>query len=156
MALSPSDRRPAEIGFAALLVAAAGAAYAAAGSYPGAAGLWPRVLSVALAALSVGVILRALARGPAAAEAPGLFDHPGRALLGFATLGAYVLGIDWLGYTLASLVFGIGLPLLLGYRDWRLLLPVVIGTLAFILLVFRFLLERPLPPDLLLGLFGVR
>jgi putative tricarboxylic transport membrane protein len=45
--------------------------------------------------------------------------------------------------------FAIGLPFVLGYREWHLLVPVVLGTLAVILLIFRVILERPLPPDLL-------
>lgn len=45
---------------------------------------------------------------------------------------------------------GIGLPMLLGYRKLTLLVPVVLGVIAFIYVVFGVLLEKPFPPDLIL------
>lgn len=149
MALSINPtRKQAEIGFAAALIAVAAWAFVEAGAYPAQSAGYPRVLCVILGATSALVILRAMLLPPADGS-QRLLNHPGRFLLGFAALLVYVVAVDLLGFVVPSMIVGIGLPVLLGYRNLRLLVPVVVCTIAVILLVFAGLLERPLPPDIL-------
>jgi predicted neutral ceramidase superfamily lipid hydrolase len=141
-------RKQAEIGFATALIAVAAWGFVEAGAYPMQSAGYPRVLCVVLAVTSALVILRAVFQ-PRNETGQKLLDHPGRFLLGFATLLIYVVAIDFFGYVLPSLLVGIGLPVLLGYRNLRLVVPVVVSTIVVILLVFAGILERPLPPDIL-------
>jgi hypothetical protein len=140
--------RQAEIGFAAALACAAAWTFMEAGNYPSQSAGYPRFLSVVLGCVSLLVILRALLARSTAPEKRFL-DHGGRFLLGFAALFIYVVAVDLLGYVVPSLVFGMGLPMLLGYTNLRLIVPVVVGTILMILIVFAHILERPLPPDVL-------
>lgn|GEM_PF-4781596 len=55
---------------------------------------------------------------------------------------------------LTRVMHGVGLPMLLGYRKLPLLVPVVLGVIAFIYVVFGVLLERPFPPDLILEMLS--
>lgn len=149
MALSFNPtRKQAEIGFAAAFIAVAAWAFVEAGAYPTQSAGYPRVLCIMLAGTSFLVILRA-ALAPPDDNSRRLLDHPGRFLLGSATLLTYVVAVDLLGYVVPSLVVGVGLPVLLGYTNLRLVIPVVVCTISVILLVFAGLLERPLPPDIL-------
>ncbi|GGE32427.1 hypothetical protein GCM10007276_07130 [Agaricicola taiwanensis] len=147
--LNPS-RRHAEVGFAALLLGAAVWAYVEAGNYAGQSGGYPRVLAILLGLSAIILAARTL-MGASAPDDARLFDHPGRFVVGLGMIFLYVVAIDVVGYILPSLIFGIGVPMLLGYRHLQLLLPVVIGILVFIYLVFKVMLERPLPPDVLDG-----
>ena len=149
MALSFNPtRKQAEIGFAAALIAVAAWGFVEADAYPAQSAGYPRVLCIMLAGASFLVVLRATLSRPDDSSRR-LLDHPGRFLLGFATLLTYIVAVDLLGYVVPSLAIGIGLPVLLGYRNLRLLVPVVVCTIAVILLVFAGLLKRPLPPDIL-------
>jgi hypothetical protein len=150
--LNPS-RRHAEMGFATVLIAVATWAYLEANDYPAQSAGYPKVLAVLLGLGAI--ILAARTWFAASAEDPRrLFDHPGRFVLGFGLIFLYIVGIDQFGYIIPSLVLGIGLPALLGYRNWKLSVPVTVGTLIFIYIVFKLMLERPLPPDLLDGVLG--
>lgn len=140
-------RRSAEMGFAVALLAAAVGAFLLAEGYPDASGAYPRTLSVLLGIGAALVMLRT-ARSTTS-DRTRLFDNAPRFVLGFVALAVYIVAIDLLGYILPSFVFGVGLPMLLGYRNLRLLVPVVLGVIAFVLLVFVAALERPLPPDVL-------
>ncbi|WP_137131152.1 tripartite tricarboxylate transporter TctB family protein [Rhizobium sp. FY34] len=149
MALSFNPtRKQSEIGFAAALMAVATWGFVEAGAYPTQSAGYPRVLCIMLAGASALVILRAALAQPDDTS-QRLLDHPGRFLLGFTTLLTYIVAVDLLGYVVPSLVVGIGLPVLLGYKNLRLVVPVVACSIAVILLVFAGLLERPLPPDIL-------
>lgn len=149
MALSSNpSRKQAEIGFALVLLVAAVWAWVEAGNYPGPSATYPRALAVMLGIGALAVILRAGLAFPAG-DTRRLLDHPGRFVLGFGVILAYIVAIGSIGYILPSFVLGVGLPVLLGYRNLRLVLPVVTGTLLFIFVVFKVLLERPLPPDVL-------
>ena len=141
-------RRQAEITIAAALIAAASAIFIEAGKFPAESAGYPRTLAVMLGIGALMIIIREVLR-PGESGAKPFFDHPIRFVVGFGFLFAYVVMIDLLGYLLPSVIFAVGLPFVLGYRNWRLLIPVVLGTLTVILLVFRVILERPLPPDLL-------
>jgi hypothetical protein len=141
-------RRQAEITIAAALIAAASAIFIEAGKFPPDSAGYPRTLAVLLGIGALLIIIREVMR-PSESGAQPFFDHPIRFVVGFGFLLAYIVMIDLFGYLLPSVAFAVGLPYVLGYREWRLLIPVVLGTLAVILLVFRVILERPLPPDLL-------
>jgi putative tricarboxylic transport membrane protein len=145
---SALTRRQAEITFAAALIAAASAIFIEAGKFPPDSAGYPRSLAVLLGIGALLVIAREVRR-PRESGVQPFFDHPIRFVAGSGFLVAYFVMIDFFGYLLPSVVFAIGLPFVLGYREWRLLVPVVLGTLAVILLIFRVILERPLPPDLL-------
>jgi hypothetical protein len=145
---SALTRRQAEITFAAALTAAASAIFIEAGKFPPDSAGYPRSLAVLLGIGALLIIVREVMR-PRESGAQPFFDHPIRFVVGVSFLLAYVVMINLFGYLLPSVAFAVGLPVVLGYREWRLLLPVVLGTLAVILLVFRVILERPLPPDLL-------
>lgn len=147
--INPS-RKQAEIGFAAILLGVAVYVFAEAGSFPSQSAGYPRVLAVMLGICSTIVIIRTLLQSP---QGQRLMDHPRRCLGAFVLIFFYILGIDWLGYILPSIVFSISIPVLLGYRQWKVILPVVFGMVVFILIVFKVLLERPLPPDILDFLF---
>lgn len=144
MALSASlTHRRADVVFATVLILAAGTLYREAGHFSNTGAAFPRVLTVLLALCALVVIVREI-KFPAGAERP-LFAQPVRVVMGFLLMFAYITAMDAIGYVLASVIFGLGIPWLFGYRHWRLSLPVVLGTLCFILVVFRLLLERPLP-----------
>jgi hypothetical protein len=148
MALINPSQRQGDIGFAAVLVAVAGWCFFESRSFPGTSGTYPRVLSIMLAVGAALVILRSIKR-PRVADEPRLFIHSGRFLFAVVVMVAYVGAIAVVGYILPSIVLGIGLPLLLGYRGFSLTVPVTLGTLAFIVLVFFVILGRPLPADVL-------
>lgn len=143
--VTPS-RKSADMVCAILLIAAAGGLYIAAGHYSPASAAFPRVLSLLLACCGALLVLRASTQ-PAASCAP-LWQRPARVMMGFLLVFGYIVAIDHSGYIAASLLFGVGLPTLCGYRQWRVTLPVIIGALCFIIIVFRWLLERPLPQGL--------
>lgn len=145
---SALTRRQAEITFAAALIAAASAIFIEAGKFPPDSAGYPRTLAVLLGIGALLVIVREVRR-PRESGGQPFFEHPIRFIVGFGFLLVYFVMIDLFGYLLPSVAFAIGLPFVLGYREWRLLVPVVLGTLAVILLIFRVILERPLPPDIL-------
>lgn len=140
--------RHAEIGFGVVLLVVAIAAFRATANYPGLSGGYPRTLSVILGIGAALVILRAALR-PGVMSGVSFFTHLPRAALGFAAMAAYIAAISFIGYLIPSVILGITLPMLLGYRNLRLVVSVTLGTILFIVLVFFVILERPLPPDLL-------
>lgn len=140
--------RQGEIFFAIVLFVVAVMAFLATAHYPGMSGNYPRTLSVMLGIGAALVFVRAILR-PGATAGVEFFIHLPRALLGFVALAIYIGAISVVGYLIPSLVLGIVLPLLLGYRNLWLAALVTLGTILFIVLVFFVVLERPLPPDLL-------
>ncbi|GLS87137.1 hypothetical protein GCM10010873_21110 [Cypionkella aquatica] len=151
---SSPTRKQGEIGFAAVLLAVAGAAFLGAGDYPGASGTYPRVFAICLGICAMLVILRAVMQSAPGDDAP-FFTHLGRFLLGFGVLGFYILAIDTIGYVIPSLILGIALPLALRFRDLRMAVLASFATMAFILVVFVVILKRPLPADVLDPLLGM-
>ncbi|MDZ4395908.1 tripartite tricarboxylate transporter TctB family protein [Cypionkella sp.] len=143
-----------EIGFAAVLLIAAGLAFLKAGDYPGASGVYPRVMALGLGIGAVLVLLRSWLQTRPGDDA-AFFGHLGRFLLGFAMLGLYILAIDAIGYVIPSLILGIALPVALRFADLRMTALASLGTLIFILVVFVVILKRPLPADILDPLLGV-
>ncbi|GAA3907158.1 hypothetical protein GCM10022405_35480 [Gibbsiella dentisursi] len=157
MALSFNPRKAwVELLFAILWVALAIWLYVEAGHFSAASATFPRALAVLLGICGVVLSVKsflALRRLPAA-QAARLFQAPGRVLMGFVLVLLYLLLMDWVGYIAASLLFGLVLPLLAGYRDWKQLLWVIGGTIVFIWLVFNVLLERPLPQGIVESFLG--
>lgn len=151
---SSPTRKQGEIGFAAALLAVAGAAFVKAADYPGASGTYPRVIAVCLGIGAVLVLVRAALQSRPADREP-FFTHLGRFALGFAVLGCYILAIDTIGYVIPSLLLGILLPLALRFRDLRMAVLASFATMIFILVVFVVILKRPLPVDVLDPLLGV-
>lgn len=147
MALGASPtRRQGDIAFAAILLATAVVSFIEASGYPGGSGVYPRVLALMLAVGAALVILRCLRRQASEPE-ERFFVHGGRFLLAIASLVIYVGAVDILGYLIPSLAVTVGLPLFLGYRNLKLSVPLAVGTVTLIVLVFFVALERPLPPD---------
>jgi amino acid transporter len=142
------SKRDGEFGFAAALVAVAGALYVQALGYPDFSGRYPQVLSILLGIGAAALLLRSFLRGVRDAEQP-FFTDAGRFVIGFGVLALYVAAIAAVGYFVPSLVLGVLLPLALGHRNVRLGLLATVSTLVFIVLVFVVLLGRPVPRDIL-------
>lgn len=140
--------RQADLGFAFALIAVAAWSFLEAGSYPGSSGTYPRVLSILLALAAAGVVLRRMMQAETKEE-PHLFLNASRFALGLGVLVAYIVAINLMGFILPSLIVGISLPLVLGYRNLPLASAVTLGTICFIVAVFFVILGRPLPPDVL-------
>ena len=147
--MNPS-RKQAEIGFAAALIGAAAWVYVEAGNFPDQSAGYPRVLAVMLGVCALIIIVRSMV-WPVVGDR--LMQHPLRCFGGFVAVFLYIVGIDLFGYILPSIVFSISVPVLLGYRHWKVTIPVVLGMVTFIFVVFKIILERPLPPDVLAFLY---
>jgi len=64
----------------------------------------------------------------------------------------YILGINTIGFYIASIVFlPVGM-LVLGQRDWKIIVGVDIGVMLFIYLFFGLLLSMQMPEGVLLSL----
>lgn len=146
------SRRIVEIVFAAALIAVAGAVFVLSADYPAGSAAFPRVLAALLALCAVVVTVRQLRHG-AEADGQPFFVHLPRFLLAVVILMAYVAAIGVAGYLLPSFALAVGLPFVLGYRRLALTVPLALGTLAAIVLIFNVVLERPLPPDVLMHLW---
>lgn len=154
MALIIVSRRHAELGFAAALVAVAGFLFHQAADYPGVTGSYPRTLSVLLGIGGALMVVRTLLQRRTEDDEP-LFERPGRIYLGAGVLLLYIVAVSWIGYLIPSLILGVALPYILGYRNLRHSALIVTATLAFIVMVFVVALQRPIPRDLLDPLLAV-
>lgn len=147
------SRSNAEIAVAAILVAAAAGLFWTASGYPRESAVYPQVLAGLLAAFGLAMAARELVRRLHGRPAGGRFVvHAGRLVIALAAVLVYVGAIAAIGFLIPSLVFGTALPLAAGYRRLWVSATTTVIALAFILLVFVVLLERPLPPDVLSGL----
>ncbi len=157
MAVSLNPKRAqVELLFAILWVALAVWLYVEAGNFTESSATFPRALAVLLGgcglALTAKTVVK-LRQQQAELQQP-LFHAPGRVLMGFVLVFAYLLLMSNIGYIAASLLFGLLLPLLAGYRRWKQTLLVTGGTLVFIWLVFSVLLDRPLPQGIIESWLG--
>ncbi|MGI8465735.1 tripartite tricarboxylate transporter TctB family protein [Pectobacterium punjabense] len=151
LTLNPT-RHHTELVFAALWVVIASGMFIEAGKYSSASAAFPRALAVLLAVSGLALIIKACWQRPKEEGATSRLLHaPLRVIMGFVMVTAYILLTNHVGYIAASLLFGITLPLLAGYRQWWRILATVVGTLLFIIVVFRILLARQLPD----GMFEV-
>ncbi|MCO4312411.1 tripartite tricarboxylate transporter TctB family protein [Pectobacterium versatile] len=145
LTLNPT-RHHTELIFAALWVVIASGMFIEAGKYTSTSAAFPRALAVLLAVSGLTLIIKACWHRP---KEEGtlirLLHAPLRVIMGFAMVTAYILLTNHVGYIAASLLFGITLPLLAGYRQWWRILATVGATIVFIIVVFRILLARQLP-----------
>jgi hypothetical protein len=148
MNMNPT-RKTAEIAFAAVLVAAAGWICFEAQAFPQQSGYYPQALGAMLAVSGLIMLIRT---AMSHSDGSRLMYHPGRCFTGFLIVFLYLFAVSYLGYIIPSIILSISVPALLGYRNWRILLPVALGTVFSIYIIFGVLLERPMPPDILLGL----
>lgn len=151
----PLGKKSVEIIAAILFAAAFAALFAEARSYAGRSSYMP------MAATGLGFVMCCLwalheMRLPAGArrDTSGLSHGETRRLAVVLAAGAlYVAGFAWLGFFTTTALIVPGLAALMGYRDWKVLLPAVIAFIAVLFVVFRLLLSVPLPDEALLILF---
>ncbi|MHA6345628.1 tripartite tricarboxylate transporter TctB family protein [Roseivivax sp. CAU 1761] len=134
--------------FAALLAEAAG--------YPGQS----RVMPVAVCGLAVMLALvwaaqsgRALSRGTPR-ENFGNWGEMRRLAVIVAAIVLYTLAVGSLGFFTATIAMLPALSGALGYRNWKVLIPVTLCFAGVLYAVFRLLLSVPLPPETLIRLMG--
>ncbi|MEE3662093.1 tripartite tricarboxylate transporter TctB family protein [Brenneria sp. g21c3] len=146
--LNPS-RWHTEFFFALLWIAIAAGIYVGAAAYSPSSAIFPRALAMLLALGGLAQTIRLYRRRTHENGAPRrLLDAPLRVAIGFLMVAAYILLMNAIGYIAASLLFGVTLPLLAGYRRLWPIFASVTGSLLLIVTVFRILLDRPLPPGI--------
>lgn len=77
--------------------------------------------------------------------------HAGRLALAVGAVGAFLGSIPLIGFFPSAGLLMLGLPIALGYREMRVVLPVTAGFLLLVWLVFVRLFARPLPAGALWG-----
>ena len=152
-----------EFGVAVVVFLIGAIAFYLAGDYPVEPQLFPRLVAGVLMLSGIGVAVRAWRRRVGAtAIQPGVepLALPPRLdltrLAALALIVVYVISLRFVGYVTASLIFIPIAAIGAGAREWR---WIVGGTLVFVALTWLLamrLFHLPLPPDLLLGIFGVR
>lgn len=104
-------------------------------------GFFPRILIGIWAALAVLLVLRALPRWRVPIDRP---DWHGVAGVVVITAG-YVALMREIGFLFASMAFALALMLVLGYRQWLVVLPVALLFPLVTWYTFVFLLQIQLP-----------
>lgn len=124
--------------------------------YRGGSGMMPRmVLFLALALTAIWIIQNIL-RLRRNTELPVRFNQVAawRFVTLFGGTAIAVLGISTLGYFTSAAVILPAIAVMIGYRRP---LPIIIGTVAFVAVlfsVFHLLLNIPLPPEAILSIGG--
>lgn len=121
-------------------------------SYRGAGGTYPMVLGIVLTLFGAAVALKAVRAG--SSRERSLVDAPVKLMTAVAAAALYVALVVPLGFYTASFVLMLALPIALGYRRWLYALIVAGVFISVVYLVFSVLLEKPLPREALLSLFG--
>ena len=134
--------------FVALGIAAAWGATA----YSGASGIYPMVLGILLALCGAIVLIRAI-RSEIVAERV-LIDAPVKLYAAIAVGVIYVALVVPLGFYTSSFLLMLALPFALGFRRYAYALAVAAIFTAIVYIVFSVFLERPLPREAILTLFG--
>lgn len=144
--------RQQDIALGAIFMALGLAAAWGAGAYTGASGNYPRVLGLLLALTGAVVAIKAL-RCRLSIERV-LIDAPVKLYTAIAVAVIYVALVVPLGFYTSSFLLMFALPLALGFR--RHIYALAVGAIftAIVYLVFSVLLERPLPREAILSLFG--
>ena len=144
--------RQQDIALGAIFLALGLAAAWGAGAYTGASGNYPRVLGLLLALTGAVVALRAL-RSTIPVERV-LIDAPVKLYTAIAVAVVYMALVVPLGFYTSSFLLMLALPLALGFR--RLVYALTVGAIftVIVYMVFSVLLERPLPREAILSLFG--
>lgn len=141
-----------DIALGAIFMALGLAAAWGATGYSGASGYYPLVLGLLLA-LSGGVVaLKAMRSVPSADRV--LVDAPTKFYTTIAIGVIYVALVVPLGFYTSSFLLMLVLPAALGFR--RYIYALIVGAIftVIVYLVFSVLLERPLPREAILSLFG--
>ncbi len=144
--------RQQDIVLGAIFLALGLAAAWGAGAYSGASGNYPMVLGLLLALTGAVVSIRAL-RFEEPAERV-LIDAPKKLYTAIAVAVIYVALVVPLGFYTASLLLMLALPFALGFRRHIYALTVGAVFTLIVYLVFSVFLERPLPREAILSLFG--
>lgn len=121
-------------------------------SYRGAGGTYPAVLGIILTLFGAAVALKAV-RAASSRERP-LVEAPVKLITAVAAAALYLALVVPLGFYTASLLLMLALPIALGFRRWDFALIVAAVFISLVYLVFSALLEKPLPREALLSLFG--
>ena len=111
--------------------------------FPAGAAMLPRGLLILLALCAVGLLVRSI-MGKGGNESLGIKNY-GRLLMGTSLLVLYILGINAIGYYIASSLFVILVTLLLGYRKWHYIAIAAIGFSVAVYVVFEYALKIPMP-----------
>jgi putative tricarboxylic transport membrane protein len=139
---------------AVIVFAFAGTIFVMAGSFDPAAALFPRAVAAIMMAAAVAMGVRPfLIR----MEQPLETIDRGSMLRVGMVIGLtfiYVIGVAWLGYATASVVFIPVTAWLLGIRNISLIAATTIVYVGIITFLFRQVFSIPLPREVLLGLFS--
>ncbi|NLH00594.1 MAG: tripartite tricarboxylate transporter TctB family protein [Clostridiales bacterium] len=73
----------------------------------------------------------------------------GRAIMMAGIILLYILGINFTGYYIASFIFLPAAMLVLGQRNWKVIVGVDVGVVLFIYLFFGMLLSMQMPEGIL-------
>lgn len=121
-------------------------------AYKGAGGTYPLVLGVLLIVLGGIVVVKAL-RSTTETERV-LIDAPVKLFTAIGIGVIYVSLVVPLGFYTASFMLMLALPFALGFRKAKYALCVAAIFVAIVYVVFSVLLEKPLPREAFLILFG--
>ncbi len=121
-------------------------------SYSGAGGTYPMVLGIILTLFGGAVALKA-SRSLSRAERT-LIEAPSKMITAVIIAVIYVALIVPLGFYTSSFLLMLALPIALGFRQGIYALIVALVFMVIVSLVFSVLLEKPLPREALLPLFG--
>jgi len=146
---APVTRATAERVFLIVLMAGSSALFYEALNYPRASFAFPGAILVLLFGCSVAALLRGRRRPAAGAEA-AFFDHPSRFALALLLLVAYTAVLETVGYFTTGFAMIVLLPVMLGYREWRVILSTAAIYLLFVWLVFHVIFQREMARDFFL------
>lgn len=121
-------------------------------SYSGASGNYPLVLGLLLALSGAVVALKAMCAKSSAERV--LVDAPVKLSTAVVIGVIYVALVVPVGFYTASFLLMLTLPFALGFRRHFFALTVGATFTAIVYLVFSVFLERPLPREAILSLFG--
>lgn len=127
------------------------AAYGAT-AYSGASGNYPLVLGLLLALTGALVAFRAIRSNTITERV--LIDAPGKLYTAIGVGVIYVALVVPLGFYTSSFLLMLALPIALGFRRHVYALTVGAAFTAIVYLVFSVFLERPLPREAVMSLFG--
>ena len=150
-----------DIAISAILMIVAAAVFTASSKFPAGedgsigAGTWPTVLAVLLFVLAALLMIQALMGRSSAGEAPFDIHSPGfkRVLIGIGIMVIYCVFLEFLGFMLASAFMIPAIMLLMGERRIKFLVPITVGVLVAVYVIFTVALKLPLLQGSLFSLF---
>lgn len=110
---------------------------------------FPRFLLVLLGLLGTVVLLKLLYRIRQAVWPEAFLEHRGRFATIAGLMAAYLVAMPIMGFFVTGFVFAMTAPLLIGWRNIRILAPTMTGFMVLLYLIFVLGLQRPLPHGLL-------